>query len=233
MVLQYDCTQKRIRKTLISWVKRGWNMTRRCLVREQTRLRLVCLCNLTRLCLVREHTRLCLVCLCNLTRLCLVREQMLRFASDQYMTTRANAGALSVRESSCERPVRDLEYHLRIMTVFICHYSIEQEAPVAPSSRPCSRCRSWEENPSWNRCKNACVNAQGIATLRDGREIRCSKSWDNNWWFFYCNRCKNVRPPLIGVLRGVKIERYNEQFGTYVTDSENSSNSCSEFDGTM
>ena len=109
----------------------------------------------------------------------------------------------------------------------------QQEAPVAPSSMPCSRCRSWEENLSWHRCENACVNAQGIATLRDGREIRCSKSWDNNWWFFYCNRCKNVRPPLIGVLRGVKIERYNEQFGTYVTDSENSSNSCSEFDGTM
>ena len=108
----------------------------------------------------------------------------------------------------------------------------QQEAPVAPSSMPCSRCRSWEENPSWHRCENACVNAQGIATLHNRYEIRCSKSWDNKWWFFFCNRCKNARPPIIGVLRGARIELYMEQTG-YITDSENSSRSCSESDSTM
>ena len=76
------------------------------------------------------------------------------------------------------------------------------------------------------------MNAQGIATLRSGDEIRCSKSWDDKWWFFFCNRCKNARPPIIGVLRGARIELYMEKTG-YITDSENSSRSRSESDSAL
>ena len=76
------------------------------------------------------------------------------------------------------------------------------------------------------------MNAQGIATLRSGDEIRCSKSWDNKWWFIFCNKCKDARPPIIGVLRGARIELYVEQ-AVYTSDSENSSRSRSESDSTQ
>ena len=102
----------------------------------------------------------------------------------------------------------------------------QYETPIFPSNMPCSRCRSWDENPSWHRCENACVNAQGTATLHSGEEIRCSRSWDDKWWFFFCDRCKNARPHIIGVLRGVRIFLYMEHTD-YITDSENSSWCCS------
>ena len=68
------------------------------------------------------------------------------------------------------------------------------------------------------------MNAHGIATLLGGDEIRCSKSWDDCWWFFFCNVCKDARPPIIGVLRGARIELSMEQI-RYTTDSENLSRS--------
>ena len=66
-------------------------------------------------------------------------------------------------------------------------------------------------------------------------EIKCSRSWDDKWWFFFCNKCKNVRPHIIGVLRGVRIYLYMEHTD-YITDSENSSWYCSsesEIDSTQ
>ena len=70
------------------------------------------------------------------------------------------------------------------------------------------------------------MNAQGTATLHSGEEIKCSRSWDGTWWFFFCNKCKKVRPHIIGVLRGVRIYLYMEHTD-YITDSENSSWYCS------
>ena len=75
------------------------------------------------------------------------------------------------------------------------------------SSMPCSLCRSWDMNPSWHRCDDACVITQGTAKLHTGEEIRCSKTWDGTWWFFFCNQCKKNRPHIIGVLRRAMILR--------------------------
>ena len=104
--------------------------------------------------------------------------------------------------------------------------SDDKSIQVTLSNMPCSRCRSWDENPSWHRCEDACVNAQGTATLHSGEEIRCSRSWDGTWWFFFCNQCKKVRPHIIGVLRGARIYLCTEHTD-YITDSENSSRYCS------
>ena len=91
---------------------------------------------------------------------------------------------------------------------------------------PCARCGSWEEFPSWHPCEDACANAQGTATLHTGEEIRCNKSWDGTWWFFFCNTCKQTRPHIRGVLRGARIYLRMEHTD-YITDSENSSYYCS------
>ena len=64
------------------------------------------------------------------------------------------------------------------------------------------------------------MNAQGTATLHSGEEIRCSRSWDDKWWFFFCDRCKNARPHIIGVLRGSRIYLLMKHTD-YITDSEN------------
>ena len=93
-------------------------------------------------------------------------------------------------------------------------------------SMPCARCGSWEEFPSWHPCEDACANAQGTATLHTGEEIRCNKSWDGTWWFFFCNTCKQTRPHIRGVLRGARIYLRMEHTD-YITDSENSSYYCS------
>ena len=100
------------------------------------------------------------------------------------------------------------------------------------SSMPCSLCRSWDMNPSWHRCDAACVNTQGTAKLHSGEEIRCSRSWDGTWWFFFCNQCKKIRPHIIGVLRKVRIwhSPYLGQID-YTTDSENASYSYSSSEG--
>ena len=78
------------------------------------------------------------------------------------------------------------------------------------------------------------MNAHGIATLLPTDEIRCSKSWDGRWWFFFCNVCKDARPPIIGVLRGARIELSMQQT-CYTTDSENLSRggSTSESDSSF
>ena len=96
------------------------------------------------------------------------------------------------------------------------------------SSMPCSLCRSWEMNPSWHRCDEACVITQGTAKLHTGEEIRCSKARDGTWWFFFCNQCKKNRPHIIGVLRRARILRCPYSGRTdYTTDSENASYSYS------
>ena len=66
------------------------------------------------------------------------------------------------------------------------------------------------------------MNEQGNATLHSGEEIRCSKSWDDKLWFFFCNRCKDARPHIIGVFRGSRIYLLMEHTD-YITDSENNS----------
>ncbi len=70
--------------------------------------------------------------------------------------------------------------------------------------------------------------------MNSGAEIRCSKSWDDKLWFFFCKKCKNARPHIIGVLRSARIYLYKEQHTNYITDSENESyNSDSETDSTQ
>ena len=66
------------------------------------------------------------------------------------------------------------------------------------SSMPCSFCNTWDNNPSWHRCEAACVNAQGTAKLHSGDEVRCSRSWDGTWWFFFCNQCKKKQTAYHG-----------------------------------
>ena len=65
-----------------------------------------------------------------------------------------------------------------------------------------------------------------------GAEIRCSKSWDDTWWFFFCKTCKNARPHIIDVLRGARIHLGEHQHTDYITDSENRSykSECSDTD---
>ena len=86
---------------------------------------------------------------------------------------------------------------------------------------PCSLCGSWDANPSWHRCDATCVNPEGDAKLRSDTEIHCSRSRDNTYWFFFCDRCKNKRPCIRDVLRHVKIWRspYDRQNG-HITESE-------------
>ena len=59
---------------------------------------------------------------------------------------------------------------------------------------PCARCEAWEELPSWHLCETAAVNSQGTARLQAGEEIQCSKSWNDTWWFFFCNKCRQNKP---------------------------------------
>ena len=80
--------------------------------------------------------------------------------------------------------------------------------------------------PSWHPCENVCANAQGIAKQHTGEEIRCNKSWDGTWWFFFCNTCKRTRPQIRGVLRGARIY-LRIKHTDYITDSENASYYCS------
>ena len=86
---------------------------------------------------------------------------------------------------------------------------------------PCSSCGTWVSQPSWHRCEKRCVNYEGIAKLQDGTEVKCSRSWDDTYWFFFCDRCKTGRPYIRGVLRGVKIwhSPYIDKTD-YITDSE-------------
>ena len=94
-------------------------------------------------------------------------------------------------------------------------------ASAIVSSMPCSLCGSWDANPSWHRCDTMCVSPEGVAKLRPDIEIRCSRSRDDTYWFFFCDRCKNSRPHIRGVLRNVRIWRspYCRQNG-YITESE-------------
>ena len=43
--------------------------------------------------------------------------------------------------------------------------------------------------------------------FQEGVEIKCSRSWDGTYWFFFCDQCKKTkcRPHIRGVLRGAKI----------------------------
>ena len=86
---------------------------------------------------------------------------------------------------------------------------------------PCSFCGTWASKPSWHRCDEMCVNSEGVARLHTGNEIRCSKSWDGTYWFFFCDRCKKSRPHIRGVLRNVRIW-HCPYIGMidYTTDSE-------------
>ena len=108
----------------------------------------------------------------------------------------------------------------------------DMSAQATLSSMPCSLCNAWDENPSWHRCDAACVDTQGTARLHSGEEIRCSRSQDGTWWFFFCNQCKKARPRIIGVLRKVRIwhSPYLGQID-YTTDSENASYSYSSSEG--
>ena len=86
---------------------------------------------------------------------------------------------------------------------------------------PCSFCGTWASKPSWHRCDETCVNSEGVARLHTGNEIRCSRSWDGTYWFFFCDRCKKSRPHIRGVLRNVRIW-HCPYIGMidYTTDSE-------------
>ena len=70
---------------------------------------------------------------------------------------------------------------------------------------PCSYCGAWVSQPSWHRCEERCVDHEGTVTFHEGTEIKRSRSWDDTYWFFFCDRCKKGRPHIRGVLRGVKI----------------------------
>ena len=85
---------------------------------------------------------------------------------------------------------------------------------------PCSSCGTWVSQPSWHRCEKKCVNYEGMM-LHTGNEIKCSKSWDDTYWFFFCDRCKTCRPRIRGVLRGARIWHSSYIGKTdYITDSE-------------
>ena len=102
--------------------------------------------------------------------------------SDQYMTTRANTGALSVRASSCERPVRDLEYHLRIMTflalqglVFL-QFVLEECLPALTIPLPTDRAMKREH--VYSKC------------IRCGWRQRSSTVSGNiSFEEYYCKKC--------------------------------------------
>ena len=106
------------------------------------------------------------------------------------------------------------------------HSWVHDKLLAHPSNMPCSRCGSWETNPSWHRCDKA--NSQGVVKLHTG-DIRCSRSWDGTYWFFFCNHCKASRPHIIGVLRNARIWHcpYSGQTD-YITDSEGPSYDSSE-----
>ena len=86
---------------------------------------------------------------------------------------------------------------------------------------PCSFCGTWVPEPSWHRCEERCVNAKGVARLHYGDEINCSRSWDDTYWFFFCDQCKTSKPHIRGVLRSVRIW-HSPYIGRidYTTDSE-------------
>ena len=86
---------------------------------------------------------------------------------------------------------------------------------------PCSCCRAWIPHPSWHRCEARCVDHEGKVFFYEGVEIKCSRSWDDTYWFFFCDRCKTGRPHIRGVLRGVRIW-HSPYIGKtdYITDSE-------------
>ena len=94
---------------------------------------------------------------------------------------------------------------------------------------PCSFCGTWASKPSWHRCDETCVNSEGVARLHTGNEIRCSRSWDDTHWFFFCDRCKTSKPRIRGVLSNVRIW-HSPCSGLidYTTDSEAYSNYSTE-----
>ena len=91
---------------------------------------------------------------------------------------------------------------------------------------PCSCCRAWIPHPSWHRCEARCVDHEGKVFFYEGVEIKCSRSWDDTYWFFFCDRCKRSRPRIIGALRGLRI--YHSSFMDRLemtSDSEQGSSS--------
>ena len=98
------------------------------------------------------------------------------------MTTRVNTGALSVRASSCERPVRDLEYHLRIMTflalpglVFL-QFVLEECLPALTIPLPTDRGMKRERD--YSKC------------IRCGWRQRSSTARGNiSFEEYYCKKC--------------------------------------------
>ena len=96
-------------------------------------------------------------------------------------------------------------------------------------SMPCSFCGAWVPEPSWHRCEERCVNAEGIARLHYGDDIHCSRSWDGTYWFFFCDQCKTSKPHIWGVLRNARIwhSPYNGWID-YTTESEYSYFSSAE-----
>ena len=98
---------------------------------------------------------------------------------------------------------------------------LEFSTPLFLSCMPCSSCGTWVSKPSWHRCEKRCVNSERVAKLQDGNEIKCSRSWDDTYWFFFCDRCKKCRPYIRGVLSGARIW-HSPYLGKtdYTTDSE-------------
>ena len=100
------------------------------------------------------------------------------------------------------------------LSLILCSYS-------TLISMPCSSCGTWASQPSWHRCEKKCVNYEGVVKLHTGNEIKCSRSWDDTYWFFFCDRCKTGRPRIRGVLRGARIWHSSRIDNTdYITDSE-------------
>ena len=98
------------------------------------------------------------------------------------MTTRVNTGALSVRASSCERPVRDLEYHLRIMTSLALHglviqqFVLEECLPALTIPLPTDRAMKREH--VYSKC------------IRCGWRQRSSTARGNiSFEEYYCKKC--------------------------------------------
>jgi hypothetical protein len=100
---------------------------------------------------------------------------------------------------------------------------------------PCAECEavidSWE-SISWHPCESYCVNPETwVVTLPDSQQdVRCSRSWDGSYWFFYCSECKDAARPA-HVLRGAYIcmrQVYGVPRICYETDSDNESDFYSD-----
>ena len=86
--------------------------------------------------------------------------------------------------------------------------------------------------PSWHGCDKECVNEKGAARLHNGDDIKCSRSWDDTYWFFFCDQCKTSKPHTWGVYRDVRIW-HSEGRIDYTTESEYSYFSSDEESCTM